>query len=137
MAKPIQNRRQSSLRQRRRKTNKVVRTGRISILSTFNNVTISVADVNGNVIAWASAGGAGFKGAKKSTPFAATQTAKLVIEKAKGMGLEEASITVTGVGNGREAAVRAFAGSGINITGLRDATPVPHNGCRAKKPRRV
>jgi len=131
------NRRNSTLRQRRKKVTKTVKTGRIFISSNFNNVNITITDPNGNVITWATAGSVGFKGTKKSTPYAATLTAKTVIEKAKSMGLEEADITITGVGNGREAAVRAFAGAGINITGLRDITPIPHNGCRPKKPRRV
>ena len=131
------NPRKSTLRQRRRKADRLVTNGRIYIQSTFNNVIISVTDNKGNVIAWNSAGGAGFKGAKKATPYAATQTAKNVIEKIKEMGLKEASISICGVGNGREAAVRAFAGSGIRITGIKDTTPIPHNGCRPKKPRRV
>jgi len=127
----------SALRQRRKKVTKQVISGHVYIRSTFNNVNITITDEGGNTICWSSAGSVGFKGTKKSTPYAATQTAKTVIEKAKEFGLEKADITVTGVGNGREAAVRAFAGSGISITGLRDATPIPHNGCRAKKPRRV
>ena len=131
------NPRKSTLRQRRRKANKNVAHGRIYIQSTFNNVIITVTDTKGNVIAWNSAGSAGFKGAKKSTPYAATQTAKNVIEKVKELGLQEANISISGVGNGREAAVRAFAGSGIRITGVKDTTPIPHNGCRPKKPRRV
>jgi small subunit ribosomal protein S11 len=131
------NRQRIALRQRRRKITKTVNTGHIYIQSTFNNVIISATDTAGNVVAWASAGSSGFKGSKKSTPFAATQTAKIVIERAKNLGLEKAFIYIAGVGNGREAAVRAFAGSGINITGIKDVTPLPHNGCRPKKPRRV
>lgn len=131
------NPRKSSLRQRRRKVTKNVTRGRIFIQSTFNNLIITVTDENGNAIAWNSAGSSGFKGAKKATPYAATQTAKNIIENVKDMGLRDASINICGVGNGREATVRAFAGSGINITGIKDTTPIPHNGCRPKKPRRV
>lgn len=132
-----QNKRRSTLRQRRKKVSKSVKSGRIYIRSTFNNVNISVTDDNGNVVAWSSAGNVGFKGTKKATPFAATQTAKVVIDKAKDLGMEQAQIIVCGVGNGREAAVRAFAGSGITIKSLKDSTPIPHNGCRPKKPRRM
>lgn len=132
-----QNKHRSTLRQRHRKIPKSVKSGRIYVRSTFNNVNISLTDNSGNVIAWSSAGNVGFKGTKKATPFAATQTAKNVIDKAKELGMEQAQIIVSGVGNGREAAVRAFAGSGITITSLRDATPIPHNGCRPKKPRRI
>jgi len=130
-------RKRAALRQRRRKVNKVVKTGRIYIQSTFNNVIITVTDVDGNAVTWASAGTAGFKSTKKSTPYAATQTAKIVIEKAKEFGMEKAFVFISGVGNGREAAVRAFAGSGIQITGIKDTTPLPHNGCRPKKPRKM
>ncbi len=130
-------RQKAVLRQRRRKVAKRVNEGNIYIQSTFNNAIISITDKTGNVAAWASAGSCGFKGTKKSTPFAATQTAKIVIEKAKNFGLERAFIYISGVGNGREAAVRAFAGSGVQITGIKDITPLPHNGCRPKKPRRV
>jgi len=130
-------RQKAVLRQRRRKVTKRAAEGHIYIQSTFNNVIITVTDTSGNVMAWSSAGSAGFKGTKKSTPFAATQTAKIVIEKAKNFGLEKAYIYIAGVGNGREAAVRAFAGSGVHITGIKDITPLPHNGCRPKKPRRV
>ncbi|HOE74392.1 MAG TPA: 30S ribosomal protein S11 [bacterium] len=137
MANPSTNKKRAVLRARRKKINKIVKAGMIYIRSTFNNVNITVSDNEGKVVAWASAGSVGFKGTKKSTPFAATQTAKTVIEKIKEMGFEEGQIIVNGVGNGREAAVRAFAGSGINITNLKDTTPVPHNGCRPKKPRRV
>lgn len=137
MQKRTPTNKRASLRQRRRAVSKVVKKGIVSILSTFNNVVITLADTNGNVCAWASAGNTGFKGAKKATPFAATQTAKMVIEKAQALGLEEAKINIRGVGNGREAAVRAFSGSGINITDIKDLTPIPHNGCRPKKPRRV
>ncbi len=137
MNKNIPSGKKATLRQRRRNVQKTVKKGIVSILSTFNNVIVTLADTNGNVCAWASAGNAGFKGAKKATPFAATQTAKLVIDKAKTLGMEEARITISGVGNGREAAVRAFSGSGISITDIKDITPIPHNGCRPKKPRRV
>lgn len=130
-------RRRAALRQRRKKISKIVKSGNVYIQSTFNNVIISVTDEKGGVIAWSSAGSAGFKGNKRSTPYAATLTAKMAIEKSKNMGFEQAKIFVSGVGSGRESAVRAFAGSGITIASIKDITPIPHNGCRPKKPRRV
>lgn len=136
-SRPSNARQKAVLRQRRRKVAKRLSEGIIYIQSTFNNAIITITDKAGNAAAWASAGSCGFKGTKKSTPFAATQTAKIVIEKAKNFGLERAFVYISGVGNGREAAVRAFAGSGIQITGIKDITPLPHNGCRPKKPRRV
>ena len=111
--------------------------GNIYIQSTFNNLIMTLTDKGGNVIAWTSAGSTGFKGTKKSTPFAASQTARTLIEKAKTRGLNKAAIFVSGVGSGRESAVRALSGSGIDITAIRDTTPMPHNGPRPKKPRRV
>lgn len=119
------------------KEKKVVPEGNIYIQSTFNNLIISLTDKAGNVLAWASGGTAGFKGTKKSTPFAATQTAKRLVVRAKERGLRKAAIFVSGVGSGRESAIRALSGSGLEITTIRDTTPIPHNGPRPKKPRRV
>ncbi len=99
---------------------------------------ITLADNNGDVIAWASAGLAGFKGAKKATPYAAQIITKIAAQKAKEeYGLEEVSVFVSGVGTGREAAIRALNANGLNVSSIKDTTPVPHNGCRPKKPRRV
>ncbi|MBI2677011.1 MAG: 30S ribosomal protein S11 [Candidatus Yanofskybacteria bacterium] len=111
--------------------------GIASIFSSYNNTIVSIADTKGEVIAWSSAGSLGFKGARKSTPYAATQVARDVLEKAKKYGLSEISIAVRGIGPGREAAIRGLAGTGLNINALVDNTPLPHNGVRPPKPRRV
>lgn len=111
--------------------------GMANISSSYNNTIISISDARGNVLSWSSAGALGFKGAKKSTPYAATMVAKEAVEKAKKYGLLELSITVSGIGPGREAAIRALANTGLSITSLIDDTPIAHNGVRAPKPRRV
>ena len=129
-AKATSNRKKKAVR-------KNVGLGVIYILSTFNNTQISITDSTGNVLAWGSAGAQGFKGARKSTPYAATQIANNVLEKIKPMGITHAEVRVSGIGSGREAALRAFATSGINIHTVRDTTPLPHNGCRPRKARRV
>lgn len=114
-----------------------VESGMLFIQSTYNNTLISLADANGNVIAASSSGALGFSGAKKSTPFAAAKVAELLAEKAEQVGMKEVAIVVTGVGSGRESSIRAFAGKGIGITAIQDKTPVPFNGPRPKKARRV
>ncbi|MDO8495345.1 MAG: 30S ribosomal protein S11 [bacterium] len=111
--------------------------GMANIFSSYNNTIISVSDAQGNVLGWSSAGSLGFKGAKKSTPYAATMVAKDVMEKVKKYGMVELSITVSGIGPGREAAIRALANTGLNINAIIDDTPIAHNGVRAPKPRRV
>ena len=111
--------------------------GHIYIQSTFNNTLVTAADERGNVLAWESAGTSGFEGTRKSTPYAAQVATKKLIEKIKNKGLREVAIFVTGVGVGRDSAIRSFAGSGLSVTAISDVTPVPHNGSRAKKPRRV
>lgn len=111
--------------------------GIISIFSSYNNTIVSISDLNGQVFAWSSAGSLGFKGARKSTPYAATLIGKDAIEKAKRFGLQEAKISVKGIGPGREGAIRGVVSSGINITSIIDDTPIPHNGVKAAKPRRV
>ncbi|MFH1671221.1 MAG: 30S ribosomal protein S11 [Candidatus Portnoybacteria bacterium] len=111
--------------------------GNIYIQSTYNNTVITLTDPSGNIIAWSSAGAAGFKGPKKSTPFAASKVIEILIEKARGLDLREVSIFVRGVGSGRDAAIRALINHGLEISSIKDVTPVPHNGCRPKKPRRV
>lgn len=121
----------------RKKNIRNVPRGKVFIQSTFNNTIISVTDTVGNVLSWASAGGSNFKGARKSTPYAAQVTLKNAIEKAKPYGLESVEVYVTGVGQGREAAVRALQGTGVMVSGIKDTTPIPHNGTRPKKPRRV
>ncbi|NMB48825.1 30S ribosomal protein S11 [Candidatus Kuenenbacteria bacterium] len=111
--------------------------GQAHIQSTYNNTIVTLTDQSGNVISWSSAGKCGFKSAKKATPYAAGVVVKEVIEKSKDTGLKEVDVFVKGVGPAREGAVRALAANGLQIASIKDVTPVPHNGCRAKKPRRV
>jgi len=126
------------VKKRKKKGDKVVKIGRAYINATYNNTMISLTDLNGDVISWASAGMAGFKGAKKATPYASQIITKIACQKAKEeYGLEEVSVFVSGVGTGREGAIRALNANGLNVTSIKDTTPVPHNGCRPKKPRRV
>lgn len=121
----------------KKKTKRSVHSGSIFIQSTFNNTIISITDDSGGVISWASAGSIGFKGTKKSTPYAAQLAASSAIEKAKTMGFSEAKVYVSGVGSGRESAVRALINAKISVSLIKDITPIAHNGCRPKKPRRV
>jgi small subunit ribosomal protein S11 len=111
--------------------------GTLFIQATFNNTKVLLADKNGNTVAWSSSGALGFVGAKKGTPFAAAKVGELVGDKAVIIGIKEVDVVVRGVGAGRESALRAFAGKGIDITRIADDTPIPHNGPRAPKPRRV
>lgn len=122
---------------KKKKIGKAVPAGKAFIKASYNNTMVSLADLNGNVIAWASAGMAGFKGPKKSTPYAAQIITKMAVDKAKERGLKEVMVFVRGIGTGREAAVRALNAHGLTITSIKDITPMPHNGCRPKKPRRV
>jgi small subunit ribosomal protein S11 len=121
----------------RRKERKSVPKGRAYIQSTFNNTLITVTDPNGNVIAAGSAGTVGFKGSRKSTPFAAGQAAERVARKAMDNGMRQLDVSVKGPGSGREAAIRSLEAAGLKILSIRDVTPMPHNGCRARKRRRV
>ena len=121
----------------RKKVKKSVQTGIAHIQSTFNNTMITVTDVSGNVLCWATAGAQGFKGSRKSTPFAAQVAAEECSKKAMEHGVRQLSIYVKGPGSGRESAVRALQAAGIKITLIRDVTPIPHNGCRPPKRRRV
>jgi len=116
---------------------KFVSAGKVFIQATYNNTVITVTDPTGAVIAWSSAGKMGFKGPKKSTPYAAGLTVRDVLEKVKDLGFKSAEVFVRGVGSGREAAVRALGAQGLNITTIKDVTPIPHNGCRPPKVRRV
>lgn len=120
-----------------KKTKRSVISGRVYIQSTFNNTIVSVTDELGGVIAWSSAGSLGFKGTKKSTPYAAQSTSVAALEKSKSYGLKKVNVFVSGVGAGRESAVRALVNSGINIESIKDVTPIAHNGCRPKKSRRI
>ncbi len=126
------------IKKKKKKTAKIVKIGRAYIQATYNNTMLTLTDNGGDVISWASAGLAGFKGAKKATPYAAQIITKIATQKAREeYGLEEVSVFVSGVGTGREAAIRALNANGLNVTSIKDVTPVPHNGCRPKKPRRV
>lgn len=116
---------------------KSVSSGRVYVTATFNNTLITLTDTAGNTLAWSSSGNAGFKGARRATPFAAISAMELVAQKAKGMGLTSAEVYIKGPGPGRDASIRALRSSGINITMIADVTPLPHNGVRAKKRRRV
>ena len=111
--------------------------GVVHVLATYNNTMITVTDENGAVLAWSSAGTMGFKGSKKATPFAAARVAEAVAEKVKKTGIEDLVVLAKGVGSGRESAIRALANRGFNITLIKDITPLPHNGPRPKKVRRV
>jgi small subunit ribosomal protein S11 len=126
---------------KKRSTKKVVKkniaTGIAHIRSTFNNTIVSITDVNGNVVSWASAGSRGFKGSRKSTPFAAQLAAEEAARRASEHGMRSIAVFVKGPGSGRESALRAFQGAGFKVTLIRDVTPVPHNGCRPPKRRRV
>lgn len=111
--------------------------GTLHIEATFNNTKIVVSDKSGNTLFWTSSGALGFKGAKKGTPFAASKGGTVLGEKAKALGIKEVDVVVKGVGSGREPAIRAFMAFDIEISGIKDVTPVPHNGPKPKKPRRV
>jgi small subunit ribosomal protein S11 len=111
--------------------------GRIYVQSTYNNTIVTVTDVTGSVIGWGSSGRTGFKGSKKSTPYAAQKTMEDVIARLKEVGLAEVDVFVKGIGTGRESAVRALQGAGFNILSIKDQTPIPHGGVRPKKARRV
>lgn len=121
----------------KKKPAKQVAYGRAYIQATFNNTIVTVTDQNGDVLAWSSAGVAGFKGPKKATPYAAGQVVKRVVENLKPYGVREVNVFVKGIGGGREGAIRAFNSNGINVLSIKDVTPLPHNGCRPPKRRRV
>jgi small subunit ribosomal protein S11 len=120
-----------------KKQKRNVPSGVAYIQSTFNNTIVTIADNNGDVVSWASSGSSGFKGAKKGTPFAAQTAAENAGKRALDQGMRQIEVMVTGPGAGRETAIRALQGSGLEITLIRDITPVPHNGCRSPKRRRV
>jgi len=121
----------------KKKVKKTVKKGQAHIQATYNNTIVSLTDPQGNVLGWSSAGLNGFKGAKKATPYAAGIVVKVAAEKVKDYGLSEVEVFVKGVGAGREAAIRALHANGLAISSIKDMTPIPHNGCRPKKPRRV
>lgn len=116
---------------------KNISTGVVHIQATFNNTIVSVSDVSGNVISWSTAGNQGFKGSRKGTPFAAQMAAEVAGKKAMEHGLKQVEVYVKGPGSGRESAIRSLQAVGLNITAIKDVTPIPHNGCRPPKRRRV
>jgi len=121
----------------KKKDKKVPRNGVVHIQSSFNNTIITITDLQGNVVSWSSAGGSGFKGSRKSTPFAAGVAAEAAAKKALDLGMKEVEVFVKGPGSGRETAIQSLASAGMIITLIRDVTPIPHNGCRPPKRRRV
>jgi small subunit ribosomal protein S11 len=125
-----------STRQRKRE-GRSVPYGRAYVKSTFNNTRVTITDHNGNAIAWASSGSVGFKGTRKGTPFAAQSTAESAARRAMEAGMKRVDVYVKGPGAGRETAIRSLQAAGLEITSIRDVTPIPHNGCRAPKRRRV
>ena len=124
-------------RRTRRKIKKVDPEGIVHIHSTFNNTIITITDKKGNTITWASAGTIGYKGTKKSTPFAASLATEKAVKDAMNLGLRSAEIWIKGPGSGREAAIRSVQAAGLRVTAIKDVTPIPHNGCRPPKKRRV
>ncbi len=122
---------------KKKKVTRQVSHGRAYIQATFNNTIVSVTDQNGDVLGWASAGMAGFKGPKKATPYAAGQVVKNVLEAIEPVGIKEVNVYVKGIGGGREGAIRAFNSNGVQVLSIKDVTPIPHNGCRPPKRRRV
>ena len=131
-----------SVRQTRRtggakKAKRTLSSGQVHMFASFNNTIVTVTDTSGNTIAWGSAGSAGFKGSRKSTPFAARLAAEQAVKAAQQMGMQEAELIIIGPGPGRESAIRAVQSMGIKVRSISDKTPVPHNGCRPPKKRRV
>ena len=127
----------SSRRGGARKTKRTLSSGQVHINATFNNTIVTITDPQGNTVAWGSAGSAGFKGSRKSTPFAARLAAEQAIKAAMAMGMQEVEVFVKGPGPGRESAIRAIQATGLKVASITDQTPVPHNGCRPPKKRRV
>lgn len=130
MAKP-------GTKERKKKEKRVVPHGRVHIRATFNNTLITITDPEGNVLSWSSAGKIGFKGSRKGTPFAAQVAAQNAAGIARDLGMRTVDVEVKGPGGGRESAIRALASSGLNVKSIKDVTPIPHNGCRPRKRRRV
>ena len=114
-----------------------IKEGRVYISSSYNNTIITLTDLLGNVLYWTSAGKIGFKGTKKATPFAASKVAEHLVEAAKKLGIEKVAVLIKGIGSGRESALRSLASRGLEIISIKDVTPIPHNGCRPPKVRRV
>jgi small subunit ribosomal protein S11 len=134
---PPKSRQATGAKKVRRKEKKNVAQGEAHIKSTFNNTIVTITDPSGAVIAWASAGTVGFKGSRKSTPYAAQQAAEAASRRAQEHGVRRVDVMVKGPGSGRETAIRSLQASGLEVIGIKDVTPVPHNGCRPRKRRRV
>ena len=126
-----------NVRSNKRKEKKHVESGAAHIRSTFNNTIVTISDTKGNALSWASAGGLGFRGSRKSTPFAAQMAAEQAAKAAMEHGLRQVEVIVKGPGSGREAAIRALQAAGLEVNSIKDVTPIPHNGCRPPKRRRV
>ncbi len=126
-----------NVRSNKKKEKKHVESGAAHIRSTFNNTIVTISDTNGNALSWASAGGLGFRGSRKSTPFAAQMAAEQAAKAAMEHGLRQVEVFVKGPGSGREAAIRALQAAGLEVNSIKDVTPIPHNGCRPPKRRRV
>jgi small subunit ribosomal protein S11 len=122
---------------KKKREKKSVSQGNVYIQATFNNTIVTITDIGGNALSWASAGGLGFRGAKKSTPYAAQTTAETAAQKAMDYGLQEVNVFVKGPGVGRESAIRSLGNLGLQVRSIKDVTPIPHNGCRPRKSRRV
>lgn len=127
----------TTTKSRKKKIVRQVSQGCAYIQATFNNTIVTLTDLNGNTLAWSSAGHCGFKGPKKATPYAASMIVKDVTERVRETGLKEISVYLTGIGAGRDSAVRALNANGFSVLSIKDITPLPHNGCRPPKPRRV
>jgi small subunit ribosomal protein S11 len=121
----------------RRKERRMIPSGRAYIQSSFNNTIVTLTDPEGNVLAWGSSGTSGFKGSRKGTPYAAQLAAQDAVKKVQNYGLRQVDVFIKGPGSGREAAIRALQGAGLSVTSIKDVTPIPHNGCRPPKRRRV
>jgi small subunit ribosomal protein S11 len=128
---------QADAKKKKKKLKRQILKGQAHIKCTYNNTMIMISDMNGAMLAWASSGLLGFKGAKKATPYAATQVVHDVSEKIKKYGVQELEVFVKGVGSGRESSIRSLANKGFELVAIKDMTPIPHNGCRPKKPRRI
>jgi len=124
-------------RSKKKKAMPQVSQGLVYIHATYNNTIVTLTDLNGNTLAWSSAGNCGFKGPKKSTPYAASVVVKTAMDRVKESGMREVSVFVKGVGTGRDSAIRALNANGFQVLSIKDVTPLPHNGCRAPKPRRI
>lgn len=127
----------SATDKKKKKNIRMVANGYVYIKASYNNTIVTMTDYSGNVIAWSNAGENGFKGAKKATPYAAGVIVKSAVEKSKAYGLKNVQVFVKGIGPGRDSAIRALNANGLNVALIKDMTPIPHNGCRPRKPRRV